>query len=88
MRLALTFKEFRKDRGMTQKELALIVGVKDNYIWMIENGRRVPSLNLCFKIGDVFGASKGWVHSMWFNAVRVDHGRWREKSYETVRDPR
>lgn len=84
MRLALFFKQFRKTKELSQVELASLVGVDPNYIWMIENQRRTPSLKLSLKLGKVFGASPGWIHSMWFNAVREEKGRWREEVYAAM----
>ena len=50
-------KDFRSDRGMTQTELAKLVGVRRETIYNLENGRYNPSLSLAWKIAEVFEAS-------------------------------
>ena len=50
-------KDYRSDRGMTQTELAKLVGVRRETIYNLENGRYNPSLSLAWKIAEVFEAS-------------------------------
>ncbi len=40
----------RKNRGMTQQQLSMAVGVKQPFIANIENGKKDPSLSLFMKI--------------------------------------
>ena len=42
--LGQKIKRLRKERGLTQVELAVIVNISPVYIGFIENGRRRPSL--------------------------------------------
>ncbi|MFD1435240.1 helix-turn-helix domain-containing protein [Kroppenstedtia eburnea] len=37
------FKELRENKGLTQKELALIVDISPNYLCEIERGHKNPS---------------------------------------------
>ena len=50
-------KQYRGNRGMTQAELAKLVGVRRETIYNLENGRYNPSLSLAWKIAQVFNAS-------------------------------
>jgi putative transcriptional regulator len=50
-------KELRKERGLTQEELAEAVGVSRQTIISIERGRYVPSLPLALKIAGYFRCS-------------------------------
>ena len=50
-------KEYRGNRGMTQAELAKLVGVRRETIYNLENGRYNPSLSLAWKIAQVFNTS-------------------------------
>ena len=50
-------KDFRSDRGMTQTELAKLVGVRRETIYNLENGKYNPSLSLAWKIAEVFESS-------------------------------
>lgn len=43
-------KQYRKKRGLTQVELAVIVNVSTGYIGSIEQGLRYPSLRLLEKL--------------------------------------
>lgn len=45
----------RKDRGITQEELANILEVSRQTVNSLENGRYNPSILLAFKIAKVFG---------------------------------
>ena len=42
---------------MTQQELAKLTGVSRQTIVAIENGKYSPSLELAFRVADVFGVS-------------------------------
>ncbi len=46
--------EIRKDRGITQEELANILEVSRQTIGSLENGRYNPSIILAFKIAKFF----------------------------------
>ena len=48
-------KELRRERGITQDELALSVGVTRQTIISLENGRYNASLALAHKISKFFG---------------------------------
>lgn len=50
-------RELRKERGMTQEELAEAVGVSRQTIISIERGRYVPSLPLALAIARFFRCS-------------------------------
>jgi putative transcriptional regulator len=50
-------KELRKERGLTQEELAAAIGVSRQTIISIERGRYVPSLPLALKIAGFFRCS-------------------------------
>ncbi len=48
-------KELRELKGLTQEELAKVLGVTRQTIIAIEKGRYDPSLRLAFKIAKFFG---------------------------------
>ena len=50
-------KEMRKEKGWTQSELAIEVGVTPKYISFIESGERTPSLAVADKIAIVLGGT-------------------------------
>jgi hypothetical protein len=47
--------KIRKDRGITQEELANILEVSRQTVNSLENGRYNPSIVLAFKIAKFFG---------------------------------
>ena len=49
--------ELRRQRGVTQEELALALEVSRQTIGSLENGRYNPSILLAFKLGRYFGVS-------------------------------
>lgn len=50
-----TIRELRQDRGWTQYELAIEVGVQPQAVYLWESGRRVPQVPQLRKLGQVFG---------------------------------
>jgi DNA-binding XRE family transcriptional regulator len=50
-----TIRELRRERGWTQFELALAVGVQPQTVYLWESGRRMPQVPQMRKLGEVFG---------------------------------
>ena len=50
-----TIRELRRERGWTQFELALAVGVQPQTIYLWESGRRLPQVPQLRRLGQVFG---------------------------------
>ncbi len=48
-------KEFRKEKGVTQEDLANTVGVTRQTVISLENGKYNASLQLAYKIAKYFG---------------------------------
>ena len=48
--------EKRKERGMTQQELATLLGVSRQTIISLENGKYNPSILLAHNIAQLFGS--------------------------------
>ena len=57
--------------GMTQQQLADLVGVTRQTIFSIERGRYNPSVGLALSLADVFGVS---VETLFEIDRREDHG--------------
>lgn len=51
---SLLIKELRRDRKITQKELAKAVGVSTSTVGMYEQGRRTPPLDVLIRLSDFF----------------------------------
>lgn len=49
-------RELRKERGLSQAEVAAALGVSRQTVISIENGRYLPSLPLAFRIARYFGS--------------------------------
>lgn len=50
-----TIRALRQERGWTQFELALLVGVQSQAVYLWESGRRVPQVPQLRKLGQLFG---------------------------------
>lgn len=48
-------RKLRKERGLTQEQLALEAGIDLTYVGGIERGRRNPSVNVLASIASVLG---------------------------------
>ena len=57
--------KYLKARGITlsQKDFAGKIGLSENYIWMIENGDRVPSERTISDICREFGVNEVWLRT-------------------------
>lgn len=54
-KLGANVRKYRKIAGLTQGELAEIIGCSNSHIGQIENGRGVPSLDTMVKIANALG---------------------------------
>src|SRR6476619_3867066 len=50
-----TIRALRRERGWTQFDLALAVGVQPQTVYLWESGRRQPQVSQMRKLGEVFG---------------------------------
>ena len=50
-----TIRQLRQERGWTQFELALRVGVQPQAVYFWESGRRTPQVTQLRKLGQLFG---------------------------------
>ena len=50
--------EMRRERGISQEELAKLAEVSRQTVSSLENGRYNPSITLAYKIARLFGAAK------------------------------
>lgn len=57
IRLADNIRNFRKDRRMTQEQLAEALGVTVGAVYKWENGRSTPEVNLLIEMADLFETS-------------------------------
>mgnify|MGYP000598259419 FL=1 len=57
IKLRNRLEEIRKQKGLTQEELAEVLGVSRQTINSLENGRYNPSIMLAFRIARFFGMS-------------------------------
>ncbi len=59
MELARAIKLTRTASGMKQKEIAVKVGVTPNYLSLVENGKREPSISFLKRLATVLGVPVG-----------------------------
>lgn len=52
MRPDTNIKYWRKKRGISQKDLAEIIGISKSYISDIESHKKLPSFNVLYKIAE------------------------------------
>lgn len=49
-----TLKEIRLLRGYTRKQVAEIIGISKDYLYMIESGKRTPSDKIKNKLAELY----------------------------------
>lgn len=54
-RLGDNVRKYRKIAGLTQEQLAEMIGCSNSHIGQIENGRGIPSLDIMVKIANALG---------------------------------
>ncbi len=56
-------KKLRKDKQLTQQNVADVLGISQNYYTYIENGERQKNLDLpiVMKLSELFGVSVEWI---------------------------
>lgn len=59
MSIATNIKTIRQMRGMSQEDLANVMGVTQEYISIYESGKRIPKEKTLQKIADGLGVSVG-----------------------------
>ena len=55
--------EVRKHEGLTQEQFADRINLSRNYLWMLENGSRVPSDRTIKDICREFGVNEEWLRT-------------------------
>lgn len=50
----MTFKELRKNKSLTVKEAAALIGVKEDTLYKYESTRRLPKWNTLKRMKDVY----------------------------------
>lgn len=56
-------KEIRKSFHLTQDDFAGRIGLSKNFVWMMENGERVPSDRTISDICRIFSINEKWLRS-------------------------
>ena len=57
--LGKTIRTARERSGLSQRQLALMAGSNQSYIWEIETGRVSPSIDALCRIADALGCRVG-----------------------------
>ena len=77
-----TIRELRRERGWTQFELALAVGVQPQTVYLWESGRRLPQVPQMRRLGQVFGLCSDEI------ALEAEDDRFRKGSHRAWTDRR
>ena len=59
--LGMRIRQLRKEKGLTQIQLADIIYVSESYIALIESGKRNPSIEIVSKLADVFHVTTDYI---------------------------
>jgi DNA-binding XRE family transcriptional regulator len=77
-----SIRALRQERGWTQFELALAIGVQPHTVYLWESGRRTPQVAQLRKLGAVFGRCSDEIVLM-----SIPGGRRSPQSTRTSRQP-
>jgi DNA-binding XRE family transcriptional regulator len=70
--LPYLFRRFRQNHNLTKKALAKKFCVSETYLQQIEDGLKVPSLQISLLYAKEFGLNPEWVKRKWFKDT-VEH---------------
>lgn len=56
-------KQIRKESGLTQADFGKVIGVSQNFVWMIETGQREPSDRTIRDICREFNINETWLRT-------------------------
>lgn len=59
--LAQRIRKARRDRGLSQVQLAALIGTMQSRVSALENGARGPSVDTLARIADATGADGHWL---------------------------
>ena len=62
---ARLIRSFRLGRHITQKQLAFNLNIRENYLWQIENGQKLPSVTIILRFASIFQISPTFVKRVW-----------------------
>ena len=88
VRLSENIKKFRKERKMTQEQLAEAMGVSVSAVYKWESGQSTPEINLILEIADLFNTSTDvllgyeWRNNNAASALDRITALTREKEYD------
>lgn len=77
--MRVDFREHRKQRAMTQLELAQHLGVRQSCVSMWESNHRTPSIPVLMKIADVLKTDIGSLISVDTGPQASTHGRQSQR---------
>lgn len=67
--LPFVFRKLRIHRNLTKAALARKVLVSEDFVSMVEDGSRIPTLKYCLACGQEFGFNPNWIKVKWMAAV-------------------
>ena len=73
-----TIRALRQERGWTQFELALKVGVQPQAVYFWESGRRTPQVPQLRKLGEIFGMCSDEIDLTPLRPLTVESGDSRD----------
>lgn len=76
MILGFRLKELRNNKGISQEQLAFILGVSKVSVCGYENGTRYPSLKVILKILDLFNVSADYLFGRELNVICEEEGNY------------
>lgn len=61
----------RKSMGLRQGDIAKKIGVSQTHLSMIENGKRMPSVDILYKYFDAVGLVEMLVEKLWLEKINA-----------------
>lgn len=81
-----SIRQLRHDRGLTQFELALKIGVQPQSVYLWESGRRMPQVAQVRKLGQLFGVCSDSIHLESPSDFRQPHADLAPDMADSARD--
>jgi transcriptional regulator with XRE-family HTH domain len=69
-------RQLRKGQGAKATVTSSVLNITDDFLWMLEKGKRLPSLDLLIRMAEIFDCSESWLFEQYLTAYLI----WEEKN--------
>lgn len=77
-------RQLRKGHGAKSSVVATILNIEDNYLWMLETGRRLPGLELLMRMAELYDCNESWLFENYLTSCLIRETKILHKNFERL----